>query len=90
MDTSVKTPPDESADAGAACPLTTPLLGRIPGVLAVASIPASLILHSLFFVLAGVLLAAISLLMSPPRSRLLGLAGLVGALLVGVMRLHGA
>jgi hypothetical protein len=87
MDSNANIPPEEFADAGA-CPLTTPLLGRIPGVLAVASIPVSLFLHSRFFILAGGLLAVISLLMSPPRSRILGLAGLAGAVLVGVARLH--
>ena len=91
MDSNANTPPDETVDDGVvACSLTTPLLGRIPGVLAVASVTASLLLHSLFFILAGGLLAVISLLMSPPRSRMLGLAGLAGAVLVGVTRLHGA
>lgn len=89
MDSRVKTPPEELAETGAvACPLTTPLLGRVPGILAVATIPASLLFNPLFFNLAGGLLAVISLLMSPSRRRMLGLVGLVGTVLVGVTRLH--
>jgi hypothetical protein len=89
MDSSVKTPLDQLAEAGAvACPLTTPLLGRIPGVLAVATIPVSLFFNPLFFNLAGGLLAMISLLMSPPRGRMPGVAGLIGSVLLGVARLH--
>lgn len=89
MDSSARTPPDEPVETGVvACPLTTPLLGRIPGVLAVATIPASLFLNPLFFNLAGGLLAVISLLMSPARHRILGVVGLIGSVVLGVTRLH--
>jgi hypothetical protein len=70
-----------------ACALTTPLLGRVPGLLALAAVPATLLLNPWFFGLAGGLLATISLLLSPPRCRMLGTIGLLGALAAGLYRL---
>jgi len=88
MDLDSRASSHNPAEAGvAACPVTTPLLGRIPGWLALATVPLGLYLNPLFCSLAGGLLAVISLLMSAPRARLLGLAGLVGSVVAGVIRL---
>ena len=69
-----------------ACPLDSPLTGRVPGSLALVAIAAALWQGALFFGLAGGLLATISLLLSPPRCRLLGSIGLVGSLAVILVR----
>lgn len=66
-----------------ACPLSLPLYGRVPGALALAAAVAGVFVQPVFFSLAGGLLSLLSLLLSPPRCRLLGLAGLVAALTVG-------
>jgi hypothetical protein len=63
----------------AACPLSSPLAGRIPGLLALAAIPAAILVNPFFFGLAGGLLASISLLLAPVGCRCLGVVGLVGA-----------
>ena len=70
----------------AACPLDSPLTGRVPGLLALVAIAAALWQGSLFFGLAGGLLAIISLLLSPPRCRLLGSTGLIGSFVVILAR----
>ena len=89
MDLDSRASPHNPAEAGVvACPVTTPLLGRIPGWLAVATVSLGLCLNPLFCSLAGGLLAVISLLMSASRGRVLGLAGLVGSVALGVLRLH--
>lgn len=66
-----------------ACPLMSPLGARIPGLLSLAAVPAAILMNPFFFSLAGGLLAVISLLLSPPRRRYLGVAGLIGAVLGG-------
>ena len=66
-------------DAAVACPLTAPFAARIPGLLSLAAVPAAMVVNPFFFGLAGGLLAGISLLLSPPRHRRLGVAGLIGA-----------
>lgn len=70
------------ADA-AACPLASPLTARIPGLLSLAAVPAAILMNPFFFGLAGGLLAVISLLLSPPRCRLLGVVGFIGAVAGG-------
>ena len=67
------------ADAAAACPLASPLSARIPGLLSLAAVPAAIAVNPFFFGLAGGLLAGISLLLSPPRGRSLGVVGLISA-----------
>jgi hypothetical protein len=71
------------ADADAACPLASPLAARIPGLLSLAVVPAAIVVNPFFFGLAGGLLAGISLLLSPPRGRSLGVVGLIGAVVGG-------
>ena len=66
----------------ASCPLDSPLSGRIPGLLALAALPAALFLKPLFFSLAGGLLAVLSLLLAPSGCRCLGAMGLLGAVTV--------
>jgi len=68
-----------------ACPLDSPLTGRFPGVLSLLAIPGAVFLNPLFFGLAGGLLGVISVLLSPPRCRLLGSAGMLGAVVVLVL-----
>jgi len=75
------TPRDtDMADAAAACPLASPPSTYIPGLLSLAAVPAAIVVDPFFFGLAGGLLAGISLLLSPPRRRSLGVAGLIGAM----------
>ncbi len=79
---------DESArDAGmadtASCPVLSPLTVRLPGLLSLAAVPAAILMNPFFFSLAGGLLASISLLLSAPRHRGLGIAGLIGAVVGG-------
>jgi hypothetical protein len=71
------------ADAAAVCPLTSPLTARIPGLLSLAAVPAAIVVNPFFFGLAGGLLASISLLLSPPHCRRLGVVGLIGAVAGG-------
>lgn len=68
-----------------ACPLASPLSGRLPGVLALAALPGALFLDPFFFGLAGGLLAALSLLLAPAGCRCLGALGLLGAVTVGTL-----
>ena len=88
MGLGVKAPRDAglSESGNAACPLDSPLTGRVPGLLALVAISAALWQGSLFFGLAAGLLAVISLLLSPPRCCLLGSVGLVGSLAVILVR----
>jgi hypothetical protein len=74
------TPEETGGSATPACPLASPLIGRVPGLLSVAAVPAAVFVNPLFFGLAGGLLAVISLLLSPAHCRCLGVVGLVGAL----------
>lgn len=67
-----------------ACALDFPLTGRLPAVLALATIPGAVLANPAFFGLAGGLLAVISLLLSPPRHRRLGAFALVAALTAGI------
>ncbi len=67
----------------AACPLASPLAARIPGLLALAAVPAAIVVNPFFFGLAGGLLAGICLLLSPPHRRRLGVVGLIGAVAGG-------
>ena len=71
------------ADAAAACSLASPLTAYIPGWLSLAAVPAAIVVNPFFFGLAGGLLAGISLLLSPPRCRSLGVIGLIGAVAGG-------
>jgi len=88
MNTGSKVAEGEAASsAEEACPLDSPLTGRVPGLLALLLLPAVLIINPLFVLLASGMLAVISLLLSPPRCRLLGMAGLLGALTLGALRL---
>jgi hypothetical protein len=73
------------ADAAAACPLASPLATRVPGLLSLAAVPAAIVVNPFFFGLAGGLLAAICLLLSAPRCRGLGVAGLIGAVAGGCL-----
>lgn len=68
-----------------ACPLDSPLSGRIPGLLALAALPAAVLLKPLFFSLAGGLLAVVSLLLAPAGCRCLGALGLLGAVTVAMV-----
>ncbi len=70
----------EAAEVSTSCPLESPLSGRLPGLLALAAIPAAILVKPLFFILVGSLLATLSLLLAPAGHRRLGLAGLAGAL----------
>jgi len=74
----------ESFDA-AACSLDSSRTGRVPGLLSLLAIPAAVSLDPLFYGLAGGLLGVISLLRSPARCRLLGLAGVLGSATVLVL-----
>lgn len=65
-----------------ACPLASPLSGRIPGLLALAALPAAVFLKPLFFSVAAGLLAVLSLLLAPAGCRCLGAMGLLGAVTV--------
>ena len=80
-------PPDDPATTEDACPLDEPLTGRVPGFLALAVLPAAAVLNPLFIALAAGLLATLSLLLSGPGCRLLGVAGLLGSLTLGAARL---
>lgn len=71
-----------------ACPLASPLTARFPGLLALAAVPAAILVNPFFFGLAGGLLAAISLLLSPPRCRCLGVVGLIAAAAGGGLGLY--
>jgi hypothetical protein len=71
------------------CPLTLPASGRLPGVLAIAALPAAIFIKPLFFSLAGALLAVVSLLLAPAGCRCLGAMGLLGAATVGTLLLLG-
>ncbi len=66
-------------DAAVACPLASPFAARIPGLLSLVAVPAAMAVNPFFFGMAGGLLAGISLLLSPPHCRRLGVAGLIGA-----------
>jgi hypothetical protein len=80
MNSSETSPDTIQANArAAACPLTSPLTARIPGLLSLAAVPAAVLMNPFFFGLAGGLLAIISLLLSPPRCHCLGVVGLIGA-----------
>lgn len=70
---------DEDAES---CPLVSPRSGRIPGMLALAALPAAVFLKPVFFSLAAALLAALSLLLAPAGCRCLGAMGLLGAVTV--------
>lgn len=70
-----------------ACPLDEALTGRVPGVLALAVLPAAAFMNPLFIALAGGLLATLSLLLSGPGCRWLGMAGLLASLTLGLARL---
>lgn len=74
----------KAAQNAEACPLASPVYGRVPGTLALAVAVAGVFTQPAFFSLAGGLLALLSLLLSPPRHRLLGIAGLVAAVTVGL------
>ncbi len=67
------------ADTPAACPLVSPLIWYIPGLCSLVAVPAAIVVNPFFFGLAGGLLAGISLLLSPPHRRSLGVIGLIGA-----------
>jgi hypothetical protein len=67
------------------CELPSPYVRRVPGVLALAAGFAALFVQPLFFALTGVLLAVISLLLSPPGCRLLGTLGLLAAITGGML-----
>lgn len=64
------------------CPLDSPRSGRIPGVLALAALPAAVFLKPVFFSLVAGLLAVLSLLLAPAGCRCLGAMGLLGAVTV--------
>jgi len=67
------------------CPLDLPFTGRVPALLSLAAIPGAVLLNPLFFGLAGGLLATISLLLSPPRSRLIGTIALAGSIVAAAV-----
>jgi len=67
------------ADEASSCPLVSPLIGRVPGVLALLAAFGAVVTHLPFFGVAGALLATISLLISPAGCRSLGLLGLLAA-----------
>ena len=67
-----------------ACPLMSPHLGRVPGSLAIAALPAAIFVNPMFFGLAGGLLGLLSILLSPPRCRMLGTVGLLGSIAAGL------
>jgi hypothetical protein len=88
MNSTSKAAPEADPVTGEdACPLDEPLTGRVPGLLALAVLPAAALLNPLFVALASGLLATLSLLLSGPGCRLLGVAGLLGSLTVGAMLL---
>jgi len=61
------------------CPLDLPFTGRVPAVMSLVAIPGAVLVNPVFFGLAGGLLAIISLLLSPPRNRLIGLIAFAGS-----------
>jgi len=61
------------------CPLVSPLVWRVPGFGSIAAFPAAISFAAPFFSLAGGLLALLSMLLSPPRRRGLGLLGLAAS-----------
>ncbi len=67
----------------ATCPMASPLVARIPGLLSLAAVPAAMLVNPFFFGLAGGLLAGICLLLAPPRCHGIGVAGLIGAVVGG-------
>jgi len=72
-----------------ACPLVSPLVWRVPGLLSLATFPAAVSLAAPFFSLAGGLLALLSVLLAPPRRRGLGLLGLVASVAsFTILRVH--
>jgi len=66
------------------CPLERPFTGRVPAIISLATIPGAVLLNPMFFGLAGGLLATISLLLSPRRSRLIGLLALAGSIAAAI------
>lgn len=70
---------DEDAES---CPLASPRSGRVPGVLALAALPAAVFVKPVFFSLVAALLAVLSLLLAPAGCRCLGAMGLLGAVTV--------
>lgn len=84
MDMDVKASQEQENEQAEACPLDAPSYGRLPGLMALAAVVAGAFTQPLFFALAGGLLAVLSLLLSPPRCRVLGLAALVAACAVGL------
>jgi hypothetical protein len=68
-----------------ACPLSSSLAARLPGLLSLVSVPAAMLVNPFFFGLAGGLLASISLLLAPVGFRCLGVVGLFGAVAGGML-----
>ena len=75
----------DTIPADVACPLASPRIVRIPGLLSLAVVPAAVLVNPFFFGLAGGLLAVICLLLSPAGCRRLGVAGFVGAVSGGIL-----
>jgi len=82
MDVDVKASQDEERPV--ACPLEAPTFGRVPGLLALTAVTAGVFIQPAFFALVGGLLSILSLLLSPPHCRLLGLVALVASTIVGL------
>jgi len=76
---------ENAAGNETSCALPSPYVRRVPGVLALVAGLAALSVQPLFFALTGVLLAAISLLLSPAGCRLLGTLGFLAAITGGVL-----
>jgi len=76
---------DPAGDEASSCPLVSPLMGRVPGILAFLAAFAAAFAQPLFFSLAGALLATISLLISPAGCRWFGTLGLLAAVGGGLL-----
>lgn len=74
----------QAAAREAVCPLDLPLTGRLPALLALATIPAAVLANPVFFGVAGGLLAIISLLLSQARCRCIGMVALAGSVAAGL------
>jgi hypothetical protein len=85
MDPGTQAERGPAGDEASSCPLTSPLVSRVPGILAFLAAFTAAFAQPLFFGLAGALLATISLLVSPVGCRCLGILGLLAAVGGGLL-----
>lgn len=69
---------NDEAMAGQACGIAeSPLFGRVPGLLSIATFPAALAVNPALLGFAGIMLGVIGLILSGRPGRQLSLAGIV-------------